>query len=349
MSRTPPNLKILPVAGASKRALSTPPDARVLALDVSDLSGIVEYDPAELTFTAMAATPVAELDEALAEHGQYLPFDPPFRAANATLGGTVAAGVSGPNAFRHGGVRDFIIGVQFIDGTGRLVAAGGKVVKNAAGFDLSKLMVGSMGRLGVMVQLSFKVFPRPRATTTLAFELGSELAALPVITRLARGPLDLDAVELEPGGRLVVRLGGDPDVLDARAGRLAGEVGVDWRRLDGTADTELWRDAAELSWAPAATVIVRVAVTARKVAALDKAIASSGATVRYSLGLNVAWIAWPGAAPVNELSTALVGLGLTGMALTGPPVPRLLGVVRGGAFGVRIRSALDPFARFVDN
>ena len=104
----------------------------------------------------------------LAEHGQYLPFDPPLAAAGATLGGTVAAGLSGPGRYRYGGVRDFVLGVRFVDGMGNLVRGGGKVVKNAAGFDFPKLMVGSLGRLGVLAELSFKVFPQPPAFATLA-------------------------------------------------------------------------------------------------------------------------------------------------------------------------------------
>lgn len=190
--------RVLPVGGGTKPALSDPPSGDVVSVDVSGLRGMLEYDPAELTFTALAGTPVAEIDAALGEHGQYLPFDPPLAAAGATLGGVVAAGTSGSNAFRHGGLRDFVIGVRFVDGTGRLVAGGGRVVKNAAGFDLPKLMVGSAGRLGVVVQLSLKVFPRPRATTTLSFALDSSQAALGVIAALGRSALDLDALDLEP-------------------------------------------------------------------------------------------------------------------------------------------------------
>ena len=223
--------RVLPVGGGTKPALSTPPADDVIALDLSSLRGLVEYDPAELTLTALAGTPVADLDEALAVHGQHLPFDPPLSAAGATLGGVVAAGTSGPGAFRHGGVRDFVIGVRFVDGSGRLVAGGGKVVKNAAGFDLPKLLVGSMGRLGAIVQLSLKVFPRPRATTTLVFDLGGTEAALDAMARLGRGPLDLDALDLDPPARLLVRLGGDPDALPARAARLAETVPAAGRPL----------------------------------------------------------------------------------------------------------------------
>ena len=114
----------------------------------------------EFTFTALAGTPVREIAAALAERGQYLPFDPMLREAGATLGGTVAAGLSGPGRFRYGGLRDFILGVRFVDGEGRLLRLGGKVVKNAAGFDLPKFFVGSLGRFGVLAEMTFKVFPK---------------------------------------------------------------------------------------------------------------------------------------------------------------------------------------------
>ncbi|MEP7358215.1 MAG: FAD-binding protein, partial [Anaerolineales bacterium] len=122
------------VRGAgSKPALTPPAQAGGLTLDAAQLSGVLEYEPGEFTFTALAGTPVRLVRDLLKEHGQYLPFDPPLAEQGATLGGTVAAGLSGPGRYRFGGVRDFILGVRFIDGTGELIRGGGKVVKNAAG------------------------------------------------------------------------------------------------------------------------------------------------------------------------------------------------------------------------
>lgn len=342
--------RVLPTGGGTKPALSTPPanDDDVVVVDVTALRGIVEYDPAELTFTALAGTPVAEIAEALADHGQYLPFDPPFAAAGATLGGVVAAGASGPNAFRHGGVRDFVIGVQFVDGTGRLVSGGGKVVKNAAGFDLPKLMVGSIGRLGVIVRLSFKVFPRPRATTTLVFPIDRTADAVAATAAVARGPLAADAIDLVDG-RLLVRLGGDAETLGARAERCAAIVGSAPEQLDGERDAELWRDAAELAWVPAGARLARVALNLRRVGDLDAALAASGAVVRYSLAGSVAWVAWPGDRSLDVLDRTLTEHSLAGMALTGGPDRTLLGVKRGGSFATRVRRALDPDRRFLED
>ncbi len=340
--------RVLPVGAGTKPALSAQPPGDVVCLDVSGLRGMVEYDPAELTFTARAGTPVAEIDAALAEHGQYLPFDPPLLEAGATLGGVVAAGTSGAGAFRHGGVRDFVLGVRFVDGTGRLVTGGGRVVKNAAGFDLSKLMVGSAGSLGVLVQLSLKVFPRPQATTTLRFTFATTAAALEAVAALGRGPVDLDALDLEPPGTVLVRLGGAAALLDDRAARLAGTVAAPCERIAGEQDVALWRDASAFAWLPGGSRLVRVGLTARAVADLEAALATAGGRARYSLGANVAWVAWPDDRPLAELDAALASLGLTGMALTGPSHRPLLGRPSGGAFAARIRAGLDPEHRFVE-
>jgi glycolate oxidase FAD binding subunit len=344
-----PGVRLLPVAGASKPALSTSARADVTGLDLSRLSGVLEYDPAELTLTALAGTPISQIQAALDEHGQYLPFDPPLVHAGATLGGAVAAGASGSGAWRHGGLRDFVIGVRFVDGSGRLITGGGKVVKNAAGFDLPKLMVGSIGRLGVIVQLSFKVFPRPLATTTLEFALDNTADAVAAALVLARGPVELDALDILHGGRMLVRIAGRCESLDARASRLA-------RALDGAAtfhhgddERRLWRDACEFAWVPDQNALVRVGLSIRQVLALDRALAAFGDVgVRYAIGGTVAWVSWPATASLDDLDTVLRGLGLSGMILVGPPDRPLLGMATGGAFAARIAQAMDPDARFLE-
>src|SRR3954462_5507459 len=164
--------RVLAVGARTKPRLSQVEEG-VALLSTRGLKGIVEYDPSEFTFTALAGTPVREIASALAEKGQGLPFDPLMTDVGATLGGTVAAGLSGPGRFRFGGLRDFILGVRFVDGEGRLLRMGGKVVKNAAGFDLPKFFVGSLGRFGVLAQITFKVFPRPAFALTLRLTAGT--------------------------------------------------------------------------------------------------------------------------------------------------------------------------------
>ncbi len=174
------------VGGRTKTALSAPlPGAT--EIDVTGLSGVIEYEPGEYTFTAYAGTRLSIIAAVLAEHGQFLPFDPPLMRAGATLGGTVAGGLSGPGRYRYGGVRDFILGVRYVDCSGELIRAGGKVVKNAAGFDIPKLMAGSLGMFGVLAELTFKVFPAPQAYATLVVQCIDPGEAVDV---------------LQPGGRL---------------------------------------------------------------------------------------------------------------------------------------------------
>ncbi|HEY2317471.1 MAG TPA: FAD-binding protein [Solirubrobacteraceae bacterium] len=335
--------QVLPRGAGTKPALSTP-SGLTASLDVSGLSGFVDYDPAELTFTARAGTRVRDVDVVLSAERQYLPFDPPWPAA--TMGGIVAAGTSGPGSYRYGGVRDFIIGIRFLDAGGRLVGGGGRVVKNAAGFDLPKLMVGSLGRLGVLVELTFKVFPRPEAWATLRAEHPDLPTALEQVRRLARGPIELDALELHPSGTLWLRLSGPARTLPARCERLARAVGGNAELLDEEAADRGWQERREFAWVPAGADLVKAAVTPSRVPALDAELARAGAARRYSRAATLAWIAWPEPRPVTGLDLVLRRLGLTGLALTGRPSSGLLGARTGGAFAQRVRRGLDPHNRF---
>jgi glycolate oxidase FAD binding subunit len=236
--------------------------------------------------------------------------------------------------------------VRFLDAGGTLVGGGGRVVKNAAGFDLPKLMVGSLGRLGVLVELTFKVFPRPEASTTLRAEHADLQSALEQVRRLVRGPIELDALELEPPGTLWLRLAGPSGSLAARRERLARAVDADARRLDGTADERVWLQAREFAWAPAGAAVAKAAVTPSRVQALDAELARVGAARRYSRAATLAWIAWLAHCPLADLDALLRRLGLTGLALTGPAGSGLLGARAGGAFARRVRRALDPHNRF---
>lgn len=320
---------------------------------------MVDYDPAELTFTARPGTPLAEIDAMLAASGQHLPFDPPRLGAAATLGGAVAAGVTGPGGFAAG-IRDFVIGVRVVDGSGRLAKGGGKVVKNAAGFDLPKLMVGSLGRLGVMVELSVKVFPRPAATATVRFPIVGLEAGLGAIAALARGPVAVTALDLDPDGAVTARIGGAAELIEARAGRLAKSVQpaaevigvtttppVEPSSLAAGPDAAYWDEARGFAWVAADERLVVAPASPRQIVALDADLERHGATRRYGLGANVAWIGWPAAAPVEELSALLAAHRMSAVGLTGPPLGEpLLGAASGGAFAQRIAAGLDPDGRF---
>ena len=202
--------RVIAVGAGTKPRLSQVADEFV-RLSTAQLRGIVEYEPSEFTFTALAGTPLAEIVAALGERGQYLPFDPMLAEAGATLGGTIAAGLSGPGRWRFGGLRDFILGVQFVDGEGRLLRLGGKVVKNAAGFDVPKFFVGGAGRFGVLAEITFKVFPRPAALRTLRLDAVDDAAKLALLTAAAGSRWELDALDAAVDRPAVfARLGGPP-------------------------------------------------------------------------------------------------------------------------------------------
>ncbi len=198
-------------------------------LDLSGHRGIVSYEPSELVVTARAGTPLAEIESVLAEHGQLLPFEPPHFGQNATLGGMVAAGLSGPRRPWGGSVRDAVLGVKLLTGRGEVLRFGGQVMKNVAGYDLSRLMAGALGSLGVLLEVSVKVLPRPAEERTRMFELGAEAAAARQL-EWGRLPLSLSGT-LYDGERLFVRLCGSAQGVAAGLAVLDGEDVSDgpWR------------------------------------------------------------------------------------------------------------------------
>jgi len=191
-------------------------------LDMRLFTGIVEYEPSELVITALAGTRLRDLATLLAEHDQYLPFDPPCFTSSATVGGMVAAGLSGPARASVGAVRDFVLGVQIINGRGQWLNFGGQVMKNVAGYDVSRLMAGALGTLGVLVQVSLKVLPIPPADATLLFDL-PETSARQQVNRWCGLPLPLHA-SCWNAGVLAVRLRGARAAIEAARRQMGGEV-----------------------------------------------------------------------------------------------------------------------------
>jgi glycolate oxidase FAD binding subunit len=345
-------------ARGTKTALANA-DASIAVLNVSGLRGVLEYEPGEFTFTALTGTTVAEVNHLLAENGQYLPFDPLLAESGATLGGSLAAGLSGPGRYRYGGLRDFVLGVRWVDGAGQLVSGGGKVVKNAAGFDFPKLMVGSLGQYGALVELTFKVFPRPQGWITVHAAYAQLASALRAQARLYAAPLDVDALDLVPeaGGAaaLWVRLGGPGSVLAERARRviqvLNGDSGATLHEAE--ADLAIWRTARELAWVPAGWSLAKVPLTPLRINALQTGAATRESMLRYSAAGNVAWLATPdGPAGVQAILDAAVGPPHGGPAfqallVLGPtPASPLLGPRPAAAFERRVKTALDPWGKF---
>lgn len=336
--------------GGTKTALSAARQDAFL-LDMRGLTGLLEYEPGEFTFTALAGTPVTDVARALAEHGQYLPFDPPLAQRGATLGGTVGSGLNGPGRYRFGGVRDFILGVRYVDPDGRMIRAGGKVVKNAAGFDISKLMVGSLGALGVLAELSFKVFPRLPATATVSLSCATLTSALDALYRLTAAPVDLDAVELVANAgnwELLVRLAGLPEALPDRLNRVRALLGGGEPVAEAD-EPGLWDDMREFAWVPEEWVLVKIPLTPRRIGALEddfRSLPHFGSLLRrYGAGGQVAWAALP---PVDiaALDGTLMELGLPGLVVLGQADRPRIGRREGEEFARRVKLAMDPAGRF---
>src|ERR1700734_333861 len=189
-------------------------------LDMTPLSGITCYEPTELVVTARAGTPLRDLEAALEEHGHCLPFEPPRFAPGGTVGGMVAAGLSGPARAAVGAVRDHVLGLTLLNGRGEVLTFGGQVVKNVAGYDVSRLIVGSLGILGIICEVSLKVLPINRATETLCFDW-DERRALEQFNIWASQPLPLNASAWYEG-RLHVRLAGAQAAVSAASLKLGG-------------------------------------------------------------------------------------------------------------------------------
>ena len=224
-------------------------------LDTKALCGITSYEPSELFITARAGTPLAEIEAALAECGQCLPFEPPHfqivaGAGAETVGGMVAAGLSGPARASVGGVRDYVLGAQLLNGRGELLTFGGQVMKNVAGYDVSRLLAGSMGTLGVITEVSLKVLPVAPAEATLVFDL-PQSAALAQLHRWGGQPLPLNAscwvfddTETPACELLFVRLCGAVAAVESACQRMLQEVsGI---RIDNVQAAPDWQDCRDL-------------------------------------------------------------------------------------------------------
>ena len=189
-------------------------------LDTAELAGISVYEPSELVITARAGTPLAELEAEIGTRGQCLPFEPPRFGAGGTVGGMVAAGLSGPARASAGALRDHVLGVTLLDGRADVLTFGGQVMKNVAGYDVSRVMAGSWGVLGVICEVSLKVLPAARATATLSFEC-DERQALGRLHAWSAQALPLSASSWH-AGRLTLRLAGAAAAVGAARNTLGG-------------------------------------------------------------------------------------------------------------------------------
>ncbi|MCR8549067.1 FAD-binding protein [Salipiger sp. P9] len=247
----------LHVRGGGTRAIGRTTGA---LLETGGLSGIVLYEPGALTLVARAGTPLAEIEAALEAEGQRLPFEPMDHRAllgtsgAPTVGGMAAANVSGPRRVQAGACRDYMLGVRFVDGAGRILRNGGRVMKNVTGYDLVKLMAGSWGTLGVLTEVAFKVLPKPEAVATVLLE-GLEIGGAVTAMSAALGsPYDLTGAAHLPDGpegtpRTLLRIEGFSDSVGYRAERLCAQFAARGPRVetDPERNAALWRDLRDVA------------------------------------------------------------------------------------------------------
>ncbi len=332
---------VLMTGGQTKPRLSAV-GGDVTLISPRRISGIIEYDPGEFTFTALAGTPMREIVETLGAQGQYLPFDPVLTEAGATLGGTIASGVNGPGRLRYGAIRDFILAVQFVDGSGQILRGGAKVVKNAAGFDFPKLLVGSLGRFGAIVEATFKVFPRPLSWLTIcAPTMQSDL--IPRLTEAARGRWEVDALCYDVHeGLLYARIGGPAEANAA----LAAEITRVWPRafvLDAERADAWWKDESEFRWANAFPLLIKVPITLAELAPIFAL--PGGCRIRIAGAGNCAWVAATNEG-FPEMQRGLANAGLNGLVIRGADVPMFLADPRSSKVQESVRAVFDPADRF---
>jgi glycolate oxidase FAD binding subunit len=239
--------------GGTKDFYGEPPRGEPLA--TAGLTGITSYEPSELVITARAGTPLAELEAALAEKGQCLAFEPPRFAEGGTVGGMVAAGLSGPSRASVGSARDFVLGALLVNGRGEALRFGGQVMKNVAGYDVSRVLAGSLGALGVIAEVSLKALPVAPAEATLEF-VCAQAEALRRLNEWGGRPLPLNASvwqERDGAGVLSLRLRGAAAAVEAACAQLGGErAAFDWASLRdqrhpwfaSRAGHDLWRVSA---------------------------------------------------------------------------------------------------------
>jgi glycolate oxidase FAD binding subunit len=239
----------LNITGAGSKSFlgQVSPDAT--SLDVKGHSGIIEYDPAELVLVARAGTPLQEIEKLLNDNQQILGFEPPFVDSGATLGGAIASGLAGPARAYSGGVRDFILGAGFINGKGETITAGGKVMKNVAGFDLFRPMAGSMGTLGVLLKTAIRTIPRPEAELSLIQEETNEASALEKINHWTGKTQAISGATWD-GQMIRIRLSGSAAGIQHGREQIGGEILTDetyWQNLNNlrldffTLKGRLWR------------------------------------------------------------------------------------------------------------
>lgn len=302
-------------------------------------AGIVDHQASDFTITARAGTPISEVNATLGKAGQYLPFDPAFADRNATVGGLVAAGLNGPCRLRFGGIRDFVIGCQYVDGRGTVVRSGGKVVKNAAGFDTPKYLIGSAGRFGLLLEVTFKVFPRPKQFRTFLFEpssIGNSVQLVEQLMSLA----DFEALAIREDNTVAARISGETDaVLHAKDNLVQSSFPVASVMSD---EAGHWQSLANHPGVSGNRLLVKVPITRSCLASFDQVIAGLPIERHYGAAGNVALLTLESEHDLGPLHMALVERGLPGQVIVGPSDYYLIGEHSAMSLLRRVKQAMDP-------
>lgn len=342
--------------GGSKALIGAPRDVRVISL--AAITGVVDYDPAELVLTVRAGTPLAEIEALVASERQMLAFEPfdhgPIfgeASGKATIGGVIASGVAGSGRITAGSARDHLLGFTAVSGRAETFVAGGKVVKNVTGFDLSKLFAGSWGRLGAITELTVKVLPRPRVSATLAIEGLDCRASCSAMASALGSHAEVSAAARHPDGTTLFRVTGFEPSVEARCAMLPQLLGGHgaMERIDPAVADGLWRDAGtgvslhgEVLWC--------LHVPPGRTPEIIEKLESLGARWSLDWGGGRIWAAVDSdAAPVRAIAQAAGG---QAMLIRAPSEmrstlsahhPRPSGVA---ALEARVRRAFDPDSLF---
>ncbi len=261
---------VIPWGGGTAMGLGNLPQRYDIALSLSRLNAVVEHEPTDLTATVQAGKTLADFQRHLASSGQSLPLDPPS-PSEATIGGILASNASGPSRHAHGTARDLLLGLRFVQADGRIIRAGGRVVKNVAGYDLCRLLIGSLGTLGVIVEACFRLTPLPKAEETLAVVVGSapeahdlagkatglSLRAVELLNAAAARALDIPPPVPEGGFVLLLAAAGPPAAVQRTRETIAAVAST--TVVEGAA-ASLWSAVGQLTQPPAGGIVARAAV-----------------------------------------------------------------------------------------
>ncbi len=285
----------LRVMGGGTRDVGRPVAGAPLEVGVR---GARLYEPGALTLVVGAGTPLAEVEALLAGEGQRLAFEPMDHRlllgteGEPTIGGVVAANVSGPRRVQVGACRDFLLGVRFVDGRGQVIVNGGRVMKNVTGYDLSRLMAGSWGTLGVLSEVSLKVLAAPEAEATLVAQVPEAAAGVALMARALGTPYEVSGAALA-GGQVRLRLEGFGESVAYRVGALRQALGGDWEEVEGAASAALWREVRDVApFAGRAGAVWRLSLKPSDGPGLLAALEKRGLTVEalFDWGGGLVWL-----------------------------------------------------------